>query len=214
MKPNPTEARNEMKWFGRGKKPDGASLPMLTTERLVLRAFDPSDAVDVYAYAQSEKVGPMAGWAPHRSLEDSRRVVEHFIANGDTWAVVEKRTGHVIGSIGLHKDGRREIAASRELGYALGEESWGLEYATEACREVIRYAFEELGCEVIAVCHFPSNQNSRRVIKKLGFVYEGVLRRSRRLPDGAVADAVTYSLLKEDYEAARLNGEREKPCRR
>lgn len=203
-----------MKWFGHGRKPSGAPLPMLTTERLVLRAFDPSDAVDVYAYAQSEKVGPMAGWAPHRSLEESRSVVERFIAGGDTWAVVEKRTGHVIGSIGLHRDGRREIAESRELGYALGEASWGLGYATEACREVIRYAFEELGCEVIAVRHFPSNQNSRRVVKKLGFVYEGVIRHSCRLPDGGTEDAVTYSLLKEEYEAARVNGEREKPCRR
>lgn len=203
-----------MKWFGNGKKTGGVSLPMLTTERLVLRAFDPSDAVDVYAYAQSDKVGPMAGWAPHHFLEESRRMVEHFIAGGETWAVVEKRTGHVIGSIGLHRDGRRNIAASRELIYVLGEASWGLGYATEACREVIRYAFEELNCEVLAVCHFPSNQNSRRVIKKLGFLYEGVLRCSRSLPDGTVADAVTYSLLREEYEAARLNGEREKPCRR
>lgn len=200
-----------MKWFGHGKQASAPALPTLTTERLVLRGFDPSDAVDVFAYAQSDKVGPMAGWAPHRTLEDSRRVVEGFIEHGDVWAVVEKRTGHVIGSVGLHKDWRRrDIPDSRELGYALGEKSWGLGYATEACREAIRYAFEELGCEVIAACHFPTNQESRRVIKKLGFVYEGTLRRSRRLPDGTSADLVTYSLLREEYE----NGEREKPCRR
>lgn len=190
-----------MSWFHR-KKTDGApALPLLNTERLVLRCFAPNDAVDVYAYAQSGQVGPMAGWAPHKTLEDSRRAVEGFIETGEVWAIVEKRTGRVIGSIGLHHDGFRRVEGARSLDYVLGESSWGQGYDAEACREVLRYAFEELHCPVVSASHFPLNQNSRRVIRKLGFSCEGVIRHAAILPDGKPADKVCYSLLKAEYEA-------------
>lgn len=193
-----------MRWFGRGQNANTAATPILNTERLVLRGFDTDDAVHVYAYAQSDKVGPMAGFAPHMSLEDSRRMVEAFIAKGEAWAIVQKSTGRVIGSISLHPDGRRNLKQARRMGYVLGEDYWGQGYATEACREVLRYAFEELECEVMSADHFPLNQKSRRLIKKLGFTPEGVLRHARQMPDGTVNDLVCYSLLKSEYEAQKL----------
>ncbi len=183
------------------KQVSAAGFPVLNTERLVLRAFDENDAVDVFAYAQSEKVGPMAGWAPHKTLEESRKTVQAFIAAGDCWAVVDKRIGHVIGAISLHVDGKRRLEGCRQMGYALGEEYWGKGYATEACREVLRYAFEDLGAPLVSAQHFPMNQKSRRVLKKLGFTYEGTLRRTNLLYDGSYADSLVYSLLKEEYEA-------------
>lgn len=190
-----------MIFFNHRKRETGPVLPLLQTERLVLRAFDPNDAVDVYAFAQSETVGRMAGFVPHKSLEDSRRMVSQFIASGEVWAIVEKRTGRVIGFISLHKDSARFTANARKLGYTLGEEYWGQGFATETCRALLHYAFEELNCPVVSVSHFPFNQKSRRVIKKLGFTYEGVMRHAHDLPDGSVADLVCYSLLKSEYEA-------------
>lgn len=190
-----------MNLFRRKNHQAAQSFPVLRTERLVLRTFDPNDAVDVYAYAHSDRVGPMAGWAPHKCLDDSRRVVEGFIAAGDVWAVVDKASGHVIGTVGLHKDPYRPLEGCRRLGYVLGETHWGKGYATEACRAALRYAFEELGCPVVSVAHYPINQRSRRVIKKLGFTCEGTLRRTTLLYDGTYADSIVYSLFKEEYEA-------------
>ena len=174
---------------------------MLATERLVLRQFEPGDAVDVFAYAQNPAVGPMAGWMPHRSIEDSRRAVAHFIRCGDVWAIVEKKTGRVIGSIGLHTDGKREVDGARMLGYVLGEPHWGQGYATEAAQAVLRFAFTQKNCRVVSAYHFPGNARSRRVIRKLGFVPEGTLRLAGTLPDGQVTDEVCYSLTKAEYEA-------------
>lgn len=189
-----------MRLWSRKKAQAVATLPLLRTDRLVLRSFDPNDAVDVFAYAQSENVGPMAGWAPHKTLEDSRRVVDMFIREGDVWAVVEKKSGRVIGTVGLHRRGRRSVEGARELGYVLGEKYWGQGYATEACGAVLGYAFHEMNCPVVSVAHFPFNQKSKRVIRKLGFTYEGTLRRAVTLPDGSYADELVYSLLKEEYE--------------
>lgn len=189
--------------FNRRRKDTAPTLPVLHTERLVLRSFDPNDAVDVYAIGQSETIGRMAGFIPHKTLEDSRRMVHDFINATSVWAIVEKRSGHVIGFISLQKDSARPTQNAFKTGYALGENAWGQGYATEACREMIRYAFEERGCQVLSVSHFPFNQKSRRVIKKLGFVYEGTLRHAHDLPDGSVSDLVCYSLLKSEYEARK-----------
>ena len=198
-----------MSWFKPRRvrrNPPANVYPTLQTERLVLRGFDLNDTVDVFAYAHSALVGPMAGWTPHRSLEESRQVVQHFIDHGDVWAIVEKKTGHVIGSIGLHADLKREVDNARMLGYALGEAHWGQGYATEAAAAVLRYAFEELCCPVVSAYHFPKNAKSKHVIKKLGFVPEGTLRLATTLPDGTLSDDVCYSMTRDEY-VARANRE-------
>ena len=191
-----------MNWFKRKpepRKPLTLGFPTLQTERLVLRMFDVGDTVDVFAYAQSPIVGPMAGWQPHRSMEDSRRVVEHFVRCGDVWAIVEKKTGRVIGSIGLHADRKRDVEGARMLGYALGERYWGQGYAPEAGQAVLAFAFNELNSLVVSVYHFPTNAQSKRVIKKLGFTHEGTLRLASTLPDGTVSDDVCYSITRDEF---------------
>ncbi len=191
-----------MIFFNRRKNtPVRPGRPVLHTERLVLRSFDTNDAVDVYAFGRSETVARMAGFTPHKTLEDSRRMVRSFIESGDVWAIVSKKSGHVIGFTSLHIDGSRYTPNARKLAYTLGEEHWGQGLATETCSEMIRYAFEEMNCAVLSVSHFPFNHKSKRVIKKLGFAYEGIMRHAHDLPDGTVSDLVCYSLVKAEYEA-------------
>lgn len=190
-----------MRLFSRRRHMLVQTLPVLQTERLVLRCFDLNDAVDVFAYAQNPSVGLMAGWQPHQSVEDSRQWIEKILLLGNTWAVVEKRTGRVIGTISLNSDRFRRVENALEMGYALGQDYWGHGYATEACREVMRYAFNDLACPILSVSHFPQNSNSRRVIKKLGFVHEGVLRSAFTMPDGSCSDLLVYSMTAQEYSA-------------
>ncbi|MCE5342387.1 MAG: GNAT family N-acetyltransferase [Eubacteriales bacterium] len=173
--------------------------PPLLSQRLVLRMFELGDTADLYEYARSPIVGPMAGWTPHRSMEESRQVVHQFINHGDVWAIVEKRSGRVIGSIGLHADSKRDVPNTRMLGYALGEPYWGQGYATEAAEAVLKFAFEDLGCPLVSAFHNPQNDRSKRVIQKLGFLLEGRLRLAGTLPDGTVTDEDCYSMTRAEY---------------
>lgn len=194
-----------MNLFHRKNQSAAQTLPVLKTERLVLRGFEMSDAVSVYAYAQSEKVAEMAGFAPHKAVEESRAMVQAFMEKDAHWAIVEKSTGCLIGSISLQPDGKRpKIKNARRIGYLLGEKYWGCGYATEACCEILRYAFTEMACPVISADLFPSNTKSKRVLKKLGFVQEGVMRHARVLPDGTASDLISYSLLKTEYESQKV----------
>lgn len=84
------------------------SIERLETERLILREFRESDAEDLYEYARDPEVGPNAGWKPHESLGESRNVLNSFIESGEVWAIEDKATHKVIGSIGLHKRTRED----------------------------------------------------------------------------------------------------------
>lgn len=173
----------------------------LQTERLILRPFQESDAADVYFYAQDPAVGPAAGWKPHASEAESLEVIRMFRHNEDVLAVVERHTGRVIGSVGLHLDRSRDDTRSRMLGYAIGRPWWGKGYGTELARAMLDYGFGPMELEMITVCHNPVNDRSRRVIEHCGFRYEGRLRRSVRGVDGALHDRCWYSLLAEEWAA-------------
>jgi putative acetyltransferase len=171
----------------------------LITERLVLRPFRKEDLDDFYEYAKNPSVGPNAGWKPHESKEESREILERFIAEEESWAIIHKDTDKLIGSIGLHNDARRNNSRVKMLGYVLDEAYWGQGIMTEAAKRVLKYAFENLDLNLVSVYHYPSNIRSKRVIEKCGFHYEGTLRRANELYDGSIHDSMCYSLTKEEY---------------
>jgi len=171
------------------------------TERIVLREWQLADIDDLYEYAKTPKVGPMAGWKPHDNIGETKEILDMFIRQDETWAICVKETGKVIGSVGLHGDSKRSLDKSeaRMLGYVLSEDYWGQGIMQEVCREVIRFAFEDLGIGILSVFHYPFNHQSKRVIEKLGFSYEGILRQGSTIYDGTVLDEVCYSMTKDEY---------------
>ena len=175
----------------------------LETERLRLNGWNLSDEdIDgLYAYAKNPNVGPNAGWKPHESREESKKIIEELFLPHEVWSIRDKETGKVIGSIGLEPDRRREDVKSMEMGYSLAEESWGKGYMTEAARAVIDYAFDELGLVVLAICTGPENRRSQRVIEKCGFQYEGRQRKGYHIYDGTDRDNLMFSIIREEWEA-------------
>ncbi len=146
----------------------------LETARLVLRPWKETDLADFYEYASVEGVGEMAGWRHHTSLDESRRILNSFIAEKNVFAVTDRKTGKVIGSLGLHPSwANREAAYAplkiKELGYVLSRDYWGQGLMPEAVREVLRFCFEDLGLDGVSISHFRENRQSRRVIEKCGF---------------------------------------------
>ena len=170
----------------------------LETNRLILRPFRESDLEDFYRYASTPNVGPPAGWAPHQNKQESLKILRDFIREDQVWAIVDKISQKVIGSLGLHESQER-CPPSRMMGYALSEEYWGKGLMTEAVARALRFAFEELGLELVWISHYPFNRQSQRVIQKSGFTYEGTIRRAVKRYDGAVLDHVVYSITKEEY---------------
>ncbi len=136
---------------------------VLETERLILRPWQEADAEECYRYAKDPRVGPIAGWPVHTSVENSRQIIRDVLTAPETYAIVLKETGLPVGSIGLHRNDLAEKEDEAELGYWLGVPYWGLGLAPEAAQELLRHAFEDLKLERVWCGYYDGNGNSKRV---------------------------------------------------
>lgn len=100
---------------------------MLETERLLLRKWKESDAESLFEYASDPAVGPIAGWPPHKSVEESRAVIANVLNGPECYAICEKGKERAIGAVGLQLNGRT-VMTECELGYWLGRPFWGRGY--------------------------------------------------------------------------------------
>lgn len=180
---------------------------ILTTERLVLRPFQKEDAESFFTCCRNPNLGNNAGWPPHRTLEESRKILQSvFIEQEGIWAVTLKDTRQLIGSVGIIADPKRENSQVRMLGYWLDETYWGKGYMTEAVKAVLKYGFEELKLSLITANCYPHNERSQHVLKKNGFVYEGTLHQAELTYNGNIYDHDCYYLIgisqpdKEEYD--------------
>ena len=142
------------------------------TGRLILRPWREEDAEALYAYAADPDVGPPAGWPPHTSVENSRVIIRTVLSAPETYAVCRKEDGKPIGSIGLHRNDLAEREDEYELGYWIGKPFWGQGMIPEAADALLRHAFADLGMSRIWCGYYDGNTKSRRVMDKLGFVYQ------------------------------------------
>ena len=147
---------------------------VLRTPRLTLRPWKMTDLEDLYEYASVDGVGQMAGWKPHRSMEESQQILESFIQGKCVFAL--ELEGKAIGTIGIHKYAAADYPELDEwqgcdIGYVLAKAYWGQGLMPEAVKEVIRWLFEQEKMDFIMVGHFDWNHQSRRVIEKCGFKY-------------------------------------------
>lgn len=146
----------------------------LETERLILRSWNEEDAGDLYEYAKDPQVGPIAGWPPHTSVENSREIIKDVLSAEETYAVVLKAEYKVVGSIGLMIGSASNLDITDEegeIGYWIGVPFWGQGLIPEAVREMLRHGFEDLHLDKIWCGYFDENTKSKRVQEKCGFVY-------------------------------------------
>lgn len=147
----------------------------IETERLIIRAWKEKDLEDFYEYAKVDGVGQMAGWSPHKSIEESKMILGFFIRDKKTFALELKENGKVIGGLGLEEREDKldipEELVGREIGYVISKDYWGRGLTPEAVKAVIDYCFRVLGFDWLTCGHFVWNHQSRRVVEKCGFQY-------------------------------------------
>lgn len=172
---------------------------MMESERLILRTLQVEDAAAMYALAKEQEVGYACGWKPHADVAETKMLLEKFLVNPRTFAIVDKKDNTFYGVISLEEDRKRKGEVFAELGYWIGKPYWGQGIVVEAANLLLRYGFEQLHLSLISVCHFTFNQQSKRVIEKLGFVYEGVIRESYQHYALGWIDCVSYSLKYSEF---------------
>lgn len=91
-----------------------------------------------------------------------------------------------------------------EIGWTWVGAPWQRTAVNTECKYLLlRHAFETLGALRVQLKTDARNLRSQRAIERIGGVREGTLRRNRVLWDGFVRDTVCYSLLDEEWPAAK-----------
>lgn len=97
-----------------------------------------------------------------------------------------------------------ELNRAVEVGWTwLAQPAWRTAVNTECKLLLLTYSFESLGAVRVQLKTDLRNARSQRAIERLGAVREGVLRKHRLLPDGTYRDTVYYSIIEEEWPAAK-----------
>lgn len=175
-------------------------LPELPGEHIHLRGFRPSDLDDFYAMHSDPQV--MRYWS-FPAWTDRTQATDYFasaLAGRDAqsmlcWVIAMNETDRLIGAVTLHRIERRQGRA--DVGYVLQAAHWGRGYAREVLRRVLDHAFGVLELRRIEADIDPRNSASCRLVERLGFVREGILR-ARWNVAGEICDSAIYGLLIHD----------------
>jgi RimJ/RimL family protein N-acetyltransferase len=144
----------------------------LETDRLFLRPFRKSDLDDLAALNGNAE--NMKFVSPPLSREQVVGIIDWFIVEwkrlGYGWfAVLQKRSGRLLGQCGLQCIDDHADLSTAELIFVIDRKVWGQDYATEAAGAVVRFGFEERGLQKIVAVALRENAPARRVLAKLGF---------------------------------------------
>lgn len=174
----------------------------LSTERLILRRYTVEDAESMYNnWASDDEVTKYLTWPTHTSVEVTKTVLAAWIKQYKKhdyyhWGIVLKETDELIGDIAVVRINEKTKTAM--LGYCMGSKWWGRGIMPEAGKTVVKYLFEEIGCNRIEAAYDKNNPKSGRVMQKIGMQYEGTLRAAGYCNQGVI-DEVFYSILKDEY---------------
>ena len=198
----------------------------ISTDRLVLRAFEPED-VPALAEMMTDELVRTWTTVPHSyTLDDAREWVslrapaERTRGRGLVLAVHEFLTQRLVGSVRLRRTDWRLRATEAEV--VTGPWARGEGYAVEALRGVAQWLFEDQKFERLELRTAAGNSAAQQVAQKVGCISEGVLRNAWIVREGEAAgrarsDLILWSLLPEDLEGmdalddADPNGHRHDP---
>lgn len=166
-------------------KPD----PVLRSERLLLRPLTAADEdLGRALLLDPEVMRYMGGTYSAQRLEQEMAVATRRCAAGaiGVWCALDAAGEEKLGTGALlplpieADDTEWDLIAGDalpdreiEIGYLLKREAWGRGYATEICRRLLRFAFEETALDQVVAVVDPANEVSQKVLRKAGFSHEG-----------------------------------------
>lgn len=155
--------------------------PTFQSARLILRALKMADAQDLFRCCREPAVSRYSEWYPHADLGQSRAYIswmqsQYRKREGTTFAVCERMGGRLIGTASyIHLDLEHRTS---EIGYCLAADCWGKGYAVEAAYTLMDHGFRRMGLHRISATVMPENARSIRVLEKLGFSREGLMKKA------------------------------------
>ncbi|XP_009791424.1 uncharacterized protein [Nicotiana sylvestris] len=164
---------------------------------ITLRQIELSDVDDFMEWATDEKVSHFCIWDTYTSKDQALDYIKNN-AIPHPWLRVICIKNRAIGAISVTPNSGNIDSCRAELGYVLAYKYWGKGIVTRAVKMVATTIFSEWSnLERIEALVDIDNKGSQRVLEKVGFLREGVLRKFMSIK-GKSGDMVIFSLLSTD----------------
>ena len=175
-------------------------MKVMETERLIIRNFKEEDWKDLYEYLSQEDV---LKYEPEWECTEETCKEEALERSKDDYylAVCHKDNGKLIGHVCFEK----QDFLTGEIGYVFNPNYYGKGYATEACKRILEYGFEQLGAHrIVAKCN-PENAASWRLLERLSMRREAHLKKCisfRKNEEGKPIwwDEYQYGILVDEWK--------------
>lgn len=184
---------------------DGEQLPTIDAPRVRLRWLTEQDADALYEVFSDRRM--MRYWSTPAMTDRSEALAlvteihDYFREkSGFQWGVERKDDRRLLGTCTLFRIDAGNGRA--ELGYGLGSRYWSKGYMREALTALIAYSFGTLGLRRLEADVDPRNEGSVRILGKLGFQREGLLR-ERWNVGGEIQDTAYFGLLAREWTPDR-----------
>lgn len=179
------------------------AIPTLETPRLVMRKILPKDEEDMFEYASDPETSRFLLWEPHSSRAFTRGHIQYLqrlyqSARFFDWALVEKKSGKMIGTCGFTEIYEKKKCA--EVGYVLSPRFHRMGLCPEALERMMDYGFFTLDLVKLSGRFMEENEASRKVLLKMGY-REDTEKSEYFYKRGTKQRILTYSVTKEEYEA-------------
>lgn len=157
------------------------NLPVLETQRLILRPVEHSDAPAIFNYAGDPEVAKFVTWDSHKTLTDSENYIKfvhgNYLLGVQTYALCLKDDPHtMLGDVSAFYVSKPNKVM--ELGAVLHSAHWGKGLIAEALERLMRHVFETQDVVRVQARCKTENKRSFHMLKKLGMEYEGTLKKS------------------------------------
>lgn len=184
---------------------------MISTERLILRPFQPEDEADVYEYLKEPMVNCFA-CMKLSSPEEAKQAVQEKMSHAEyCFAIVLKDSGRVIGEIEAHPESSQPDKAEHYIQdtfspcWMLHPDHHGKGYAFEAAHAFFTYLFSQKGARRIYAYTEDYNLSSQKLCKKLGMRQEGLFREFVSFVNDADGNPIyentmQWAILKKEWE--------------
>ncbi|GIO01156.1 GNAT family protein [Brevibacillus laterosporus] len=173
----------------------------IVTDRLLVREMTLEDAEVLYRYWSDDEVTKHMNISSFTHVDQAKEMILLLLDLGKEgkayrYSIVLKETNQVIGTCGFNYIDREDNRA--EIGFDLGRPFWQKGYARESLEALVRYGFDVHKLNRIEAKVEPENVNSKKLLSKLAFVHEGILREYQK-SKGSYVDLHIFSLLKKEY---------------
>ncbi len=172
----------------------------IETKRFLLRRFHKKDVKDIYNNWTSDiEAAKYNAWKVHDSEDVTRGYLFEWIklyekSNYYHWAITDKLTGEVIGSISATNINNRKKYC--EVGYTVARKYWNQGIATEVLKELINYLTDSVGFINIRAFHDIRNRASGRVMEKSGMIYVKRKKQFFLNSNNLIMDCCVYDYIK------------------